>query len=175
MAPVSIAGVLRSALGVLVGGVVWVWVRTLSVVVESAATAPPSRRVLAFLHGQQMALLAVRRAVPAAVLVSHSKDGDVQQAVMRTLGFRVARGSSSRGGARGLLRIVGLVRSGLDAAFAVDGPRGPIGVPKPGAALVARRAGVALVPVASASRRKVVLGGAWDAFEIPGRSRGWPS
>jgi lysophospholipid acyltransferase (LPLAT)-like uncharacterized protein len=67
----------------------------------------------------------------------------------------------------GLKRIVRLVRSGLDATFAVDGPRGPARVPKPGAALAARLAGAALVPVASACARKIVLRRAWDAFEIP--------
>jgi lysophospholipid acyltransferase (LPLAT)-like uncharacterized protein len=158
---------LRRALGVALGCLVWVWVRTLSVVVESSGTVGSSRRVLAFLHGQQMALLAARGTAPVAVLVSHSKDGEVQARVMRTLGFRIARGSSSRGGATGLMRIVRLIQGGLDAAFAVDGPRGPARVPKPGAARAARLGGAALVPVASASARKIVLRRAWDAFEIP--------
>ncbi|HEX7668921.1 MAG TPA: DUF374 domain-containing protein [Polyangiaceae bacterium] len=171
--------VLRAMLGTALGCVVWLWVRTLVVVQQSAASFPsperhsPSRhRVIAFLHGQQFALLAVRAAVPAlraVVLVSHSTDGDVQAAVMKTLGFEVVRGSSSRGGAQGLVSLVRLVRGGLDAAFAVDGPRGPIGVPKAGAALAAQRANALLVPVASAARSKLVLRGTWDAFEIP-----WP-
>jgi lysophospholipid acyltransferase (LPLAT)-like uncharacterized protein len=165
----GLATCLRAVLGVAIGCVVWVWVRTLSIVVELPPRSPASRRVIAFLHGQQFALLAVRRCARTAVLVSQSKDGDIQAAVMRMLGFEVVRGSSSRGGARGLVELVRRVRGGLDAAFAVDGPRGPLGVPKPGAALTAHRAGVALVPVASASARKIVLRGAWDAFEIP-----WP-
>jgi lysophospholipid acyltransferase (LPLAT)-like uncharacterized protein len=163
-------------LGVALGCVVRLWVRTLVLVEESADSSPspdcprPSRhRVIAFLHGQQFALLAVRGRPRAAVLVSHSRDGDVQAAVMKTLGLEVVRGSSSRGGARGLVSLVRLVRGGLDAAFAVDGPRGPIGAPKAGAALAAQRANALLVPVASAARSKLVLRGAWDAFEIP-----WP-
>lgn len=158
---------LRRALGIALGCVVSLWVRTLSVVVESSGTIVSSRRVFAFFHGQQMALLAAERTSPAAVLVSHSKDGDVQAAVMTSLGFWIARGSSSRGGMSGLKRIVRLVRSGFDATFAVDGPRGPARVPKPGAALAARLAGAALLPVASACARKIVLRRAWDAFEIP--------
>jgi lysophospholipid acyltransferase (LPLAT)-like uncharacterized protein len=157
----------RRALGTALGCLVWVWVRTLSVVVESSGTAVASRRVFAFFHGQQMALLAAGRTSVAAVLVSHSRDGDIQAAVMESLGFRIARGSSSRGGRSGLMRIVRLVRSGLDSAFAVDGPRGPVRVPKPGAARAARLAGAALVPVASACARKIVLRRTWDAFEIP--------
>ena len=67
--------------------------------------------------------------------------------------LQVVRGSSSRGGARGLAALVRRLKTGrFDAAFAVDGPRGPYGVPKPGAALAARAAGAVVVPMGSAGR-----------------------
>jgi len=60
-------------------------------------------------------------------------------------------------------------RDGADAAFAVDGPRGPRGVVKGGAIVAARAAGAVVVPMAGAVRRGVVLGRTWDQFAIA-----WP-
>ncbi len=57
----------------------------------------------------------------------------------------------------------------MDAAFAVEGPRGPRGVVKGGAVFAARAAGAVLVPMAGAVRRGVVLRRAWDRFAIA-----WP-
>jgi lysophospholipid acyltransferase (LPLAT)-like uncharacterized protein len=147
------------------------WVGTLQVTVLDPLRLLDARtdrapRVFAFLHGQQMALLAARPR-GAAVMVSHSADGELQAAVMRTLSFVVVRGSSSRGGARALSTITRQVRAGVDAVFAVDGPRGPYGVPKPGAALTALSGGASLVPVAAVAHRAVVLRRTWDRFAIP--------
>jgi len=159
----------RTILGTLLGAFVGVWVRTLRVRVEihPGSKAVAERRVLAFFHGQQMALLGARRFGRTAVLVSHSSDGEIQTRVMTWLGLSVVRGSSSRGGAAGLRGIVRSLTSGDDAAFAVDGPRGPFGIPKTGALVAARAARAALLPVASACRAAWVLGRAWDRFEIP--------
>jgi lysophospholipid acyltransferase (LPLAT)-like uncharacterized protein len=123
--------------------------------------------VLAFFHGQQLALLGAARFASTAVLVSHSADGEIQTGVMRRLGLLVVRGSSSRGGAAGLRGMVRKIVGGVDAAFAVDGPRGPVGIAKRGALVAARASGAALLPVASASRTAWVVRGAWDEFEVP--------
>lgn len=160
----------RTVLGALLGALVDAWVRTLRVELEihPGSMAVAERRcVLAFFHGQQMALLGARRFGKTAVLVSQSMDGEIQTGVMSRLGLSVVRGSSSRGGAAGLRAIVRRLTSGEDAAFAVDGPRGPLGIPKAGALVAARAARAALIPVASASRAAWVLARTWDRFEIP--------
>jgi lysophospholipid acyltransferase (LPLAT)-like uncharacterized protein len=124
--------------------------------------------VLAFFHGTQFPLLAWRRRRRTAVLVSLSRDGALQARALRILGFEVVRGSSSRGGARGLAALVRLARTrNHDVAFAVDGPRGPLGSVKPGAAFVAARAGAKLVPMGSAVRWGKVFHRAWDRFALP--------
>src|SRR5690606_34949492 len=107
-------------------------------------------RVLAFWHGRQMPLLRARGARPTVAMVSLSKDGELSARVMQSLGLEVVRGSSSRGGARALRAVVAALRAGFDAVFAVDGPRGPFGLPKPGAAQAARLGRAAMVPVGSA-------------------------
>ena len=120
--------------------------------------------VLCFWHGTQMALLGWRRRGPTAVLVSWSADGTLQAGVMRSLGMTVVRGSSSRGASSGLLGIVRELRAGADAAFAVDGPRGPLHDVRPGAAAAAHLARARLIPMAAAAKPLVVLRNTWDKF-----------
>jgi lysophospholipid acyltransferase (LPLAT)-like uncharacterized protein len=160
-------------LGFVLGALVRVWLATLRVRVVTHPGLEGVRDrpwVLAFWHGTQWPLLAFHRRRPTVVLVSLSRDGAMQAGALSLQGFRVVRGSSSRGGARGLAALVRTMRrEGADAAFAVDGPRGPRGVVKGGAVVAARAAGAVLVPVAGAVRRGFVLSRAWDHFAIA-----WP-
>lgn len=160
---------MRAALGLLLGWLLRLWAASWRVSVSAPPElGEPTSRVFAFWHGQQMALLGARRPERAVVLVSHSRDGALQAGVMSALGFSVVRGSSSRGGAAGLRAVVrGARRDGVDALFAVDGPRGPRGRAKPGAATAAWLARAALVPVAAAATPKLLLARTWDRFEIP--------
>ncbi len=163
----------RAVFGVLLGLVARLWLATLRVsleidpALEGAADRP---WVLAFFHGTQWPLLAWKRRRRTVVMVSWSPDGRMQARALALQGFAVVRGSSSRGGARGLAALVRRARAeGLDAAFAVDGPRGPRGVAKEGAVVAARSLGAALVPMGGAVERGLVLERAWDRFAIA-----WP-
>ncbi|HEU4534137.1 MAG TPA: DUF374 domain-containing protein [Polyangiaceae bacterium] len=160
---------LRRALGSALGLVARAWLASLRVRVE----APPGLAAgdrpwcLALLHGQQFGLLAWPRRRPVVALVSRSRDGELLARALLGLGLEVARGSSSRGGAAALRAIVRrLRRGGADAAFAVDGPRGPAGSVRPGALAAARAAGALVVPIACAARPAFVFR-SWDAFELP--------
>jgi lysophospholipid acyltransferase (LPLAT)-like uncharacterized protein len=163
----------RTLLGHVLGHVARLWLATLRVRLEvhpQLAQTAAAPWVLAFFHGTQWPLLAWRRRRPTLVMVSHSDDGTMQARALGLLGFEIVRGSSSRGGARGLAAVVRkLRRGGFDAAFAVDGPRGPYGDVKPGAALAARRAGGVVVPMGSAMSRGRVFDRAWDRFALA-----WP-
>ncbi len=60
------------------------------------------------------------------------------------------------------------LRAGLDAAFAVDGPRGPARTVRgAGVSEAARLSGGAVVPMAAACSRCHVFARAWDRFELP--------
>jgi lysophospholipid acyltransferase (LPLAT)-like uncharacterized protein len=127
-----------------------------------------SRPVVAcFWHGDQAGMFAHPRPRPVVVLASLSRDGDLQTRILKHLGFRVVRGSSSRRGAVGLKALIAEIRLGADAAFAVDGPRGPRHEVKPGAVLAARRTGAALVPVSIRPSRAWVFDKAWDRYTLP--------
>jgi lysophospholipid acyltransferase (LPLAT)-like uncharacterized protein len=163
----------RALLGVLLGLVARAWLATLRVrVVADPALLEAGARpwVFAFFHGTQWPLLAYRRRRATVVLVSLSRDGAMQARALALQGFRIVRGSSSRGGARGLVALVRRMRlDGADAAFAVDGPRGPYGVAKGGAVAAARAVGGVLVPMGGAIERGFVLRRAWDRFGLA-----WP-
>jgi len=159
--------------GLLLGIVARLWLSTLRVRVvahPSLDRATDRPWVLAFFHGTQWPLLAWRRRRRTVVLVSLSRDGQMQARALALQGLRVVRGSSSRGGARGLAALVRrMKRDRADAAFAVDGPRGPYGVEKPGALAAARATGGLLVPMGGRIERGLVLRRAWDRFAIA-----WP-
>jgi lysophospholipid acyltransferase (LPLAT)-like uncharacterized protein len=163
----------RALLGIFLGLLARIWLATLRVrVMRHPALDGVHDRpwVLAFWHGTQWPLLAWRRRRPTVVLVSLSRDGAMQARALALQGLRVVRGSSSRGGVRGLTALVrAMRRDGADAAFAVDGPRGPRGTVKAGAVVAARLSGAVLVPMAGIVRRGIVLRRAWDRFAIA-----WP-
>jgi lysophospholipid acyltransferase (LPLAT)-like uncharacterized protein len=159
---------MRTALGFLLGLFVYLWTRTLRIRVAGGAEVPAGARcVFGFWHGQQMLLVALARARRLVTLVSWSSDGQLQAGVMRALGVSTVRGSASRGGAAGLRGVVRAIRAGSQAAFAADGPRGPLHRAKPGAARAARLAKVPLVALGAAARPSIALGKAWDRFELP--------
>ena len=101
-----------------------------------------------------------------AVLTSQSRDGEYIARVIRRCGFMPIRGSSSRGGQRGLLEMHKWVMSGKGAAFTIDGPRGPRYVAKKGPVLLSRMSGVPITAFYVAVQRAWVLK-TWDAMVIP--------
>lgn len=134
---------------------------------------PKLRRVpliYCFWHGRQAGLFAYPRRTEVVVLSSLSRDGAIQARILNRLGFTVARGSSSRHGAAGLKSLIQeVLNNGADAAFAVDGPRGPKHVCKAGAIAAARRTGGLLVPVTCRASKFWKFDSAWDDYLLP-----WP-
>ncbi|HNV69169.1 MAG TPA: lysophospholipid acyltransferase family protein [Candidatus Ozemobacteraceae bacterium] len=147
------------------------WASSLRVEHIGADRAPllhaAGRRVLFVVwHGSQLVPLATYRNRGISIMTSLSRDGDIQDSCMKTLGFTTVRGSSSRGGARALLAMVrSLEKTGL-AAIAVDGPRGPYHQAKPGAVVLAQKTGAIVLPVGAAHTRCRHLR-SWDKFELP--------
>jgi lysophospholipid acyltransferase (LPLAT)-like uncharacterized protein len=93
-----------------------------------------------------------------ATLVSPSRDGQLQADLVRALRQVPIEGSSSRGGAVGLIQLRRALRGGRVAAIAVDGPRGPRGVPKHG---------VLGLAIGTRARLYHLVCGAQPAFRLP--------
>lgn len=100
------------------------------------------------------------------VMTSQSLDGEYIARFIQRFGYGAARGSSTRGGVRALIGQIRALEAGFDAAFTVDGPKGPIYVAKPGPAMLARKTGAAIVPLTVAGSAYWELG-SWDRFRIP--------
>jgi 3-deoxy-D-manno-octulosonic-acid transferase len=132
----------------------------------TAARAAAGPVVFAFWHGTLLPLEHLNRGRGICVLSSWHRDGEMSARVMTRLGYRVVRGSSSRGGARGLQALVQAARAGSDVAVTPDGPRGPAGRAQAGALLIASRTGAAVVPVGVAAAGAARLS-SWDRFMVP--------
>ena len=102
-----------------------------------------------------------------AVLTSTSFDGEYIARILNRFGYTPVRGSSTRGGVRGLLGMQRELESGHAVAFAIDGPRGPMYVAKPGPLLLARVTGLPIVCFHVALEDPWVLTKSWDRFMVP--------
>jgi hypothetical protein len=122
--------------------------------------------IFAFWHGALLPLVHYHRGEGIVVLVREHDDGEYITRVIRRNGFGTVRGSSTRGGTKGLRGLVRAARGGHDLALTPDGPRGPRGVFKPGALAVAQMTGLPLIPlgVGASSGRRL---GSWDGFLVP--------
>jgi len=100
------------------------------------------------------------------VLTSQSKDGEYIARFLRRFGFGAVRGSSSRGGVKGLVEMIRSMRRGLPMAFTVDGPRGPRYEAKAGPVLLAQKTGNPILPF-SVECRSFRTVKSWDRLQIP--------
>ena len=108
----------------------------------------------------------VRRGFKACFLVSGSVDGEVPERIARAWGAHVIRGSANQSGALALRDMQGRMKDGYSIVTTADGPRGPIYEFKMGAVLMARIAGVPIVPIGCAADRAWYLD-RWDNFMVP--------
>lgn len=109
----------------------------------------------------------LRRGAPVAGLASQSRDGELVARVSRAAGYRVVRGSSSRGGLKSLrLLHRALTRERSTIGLAPDGSRGPIYEVKTGAVLLAQISGAEILPMGIAADRAWRLR-SWDRLILP--------
>jgi hypothetical protein len=139
------------------------------VVVEpgAAPAMPPGRQVWCLWHRSLIACLCYfHRDYAPTVLISRSFDGELIARSVERLGYRTARGSSSRYGASGLLALARAAESGDPVVFTADGPRGPLYRVKAGAAKLAEMTGWP-IGIFYAHPQRAWLLRSWDRFIIP--------
>lgn len=100
------------------------------------------------------------------VLTSKSFDGEYIARFLTRFGFGTVRGSSSRGGVRGLVEMIRLMKQGLPMAFTVDGPRGPRYEAKSGPVTLAKKTGNPILPFIVECKRSWQVK-SWDRLQIP--------
>jgi lysophospholipid acyltransferase (LPLAT)-like uncharacterized protein len=128
--------------------------------------ALPGGKVICGWHGRSFVASARFRNLGYWVIISKSRDGEIQNHIFKSLGFNCIRGSTGRGGERALIESIRVLRQGATMAITPDGPRGPSHVVQGGVLLMARKAGAALVPVGISARPRF-LAKSWDRYMLP--------
>jgi lysophospholipid acyltransferase (LPLAT)-like uncharacterized protein len=122
--------------------------------------------IFVFWHGHLLPLVHHHRNEGIVVLVSDHADGEYVTRVILRHGFGAVRGSSSRGGVKGMKGAVRAGRAGNDLAFTPDGPKGPRHEFKAGALMAAQLTGFPLISIGVGADRAWYLK-SWDRFMIP--------
>ena len=123
------------------------------------------RYIVAVWHGRILPGMWYFRDRGIVVVTSENFDGEWIARIIQRFGYGVARGSTSRGGARALRSLLkSLARQ--PAAFTVDGPRGPRGVAQPGIAWLAKATGHPIIAVHAEADRHWTLR-SWDQTQVP--------
>jgi lysophospholipid acyltransferase (LPLAT)-like uncharacterized protein len=146
------------------------YARTLRLTVDKhpeVEALDPARILYAFWHGRQFLLVPSFRHQNIAVMTDLSWAGSIQAGIMTRLDYPIIRGSSRRRAARALAEIAHAVESGSSAAFAVDGPSGPMYRSKPGILYLAKRLGYPIVPVATSARPSWRIRSTWCLYMVP--------
>jgi lysophospholipid acyltransferase (LPLAT)-like uncharacterized protein len=117
-------------------------------------------------HGTLLPCAWHHRGEGIATLISQNRDGEYAAGLVRRWGYRVVRGSSSRGGSGAMRELIRCLGEGRSLAITPDGPRGPRERMKPGALLAAQISGAPVVPAAAGATRGWYFG-RWDRFLVP--------
>lgn len=133
--------------------------------IAACGPLPPQPAVLAFWHGEMLPVWKFFAAGGACALVSQSRDGGLLTRLLESWGYRVIRGSSSKGGREALAEMVAAARNHR-LLVTPDGPRGPAHKLKAGAVVAAVQAGVPLY-LCRVRCTRAIRGTHWDRFLIP--------
>jgi lysophospholipid acyltransferase (LPLAT)-like uncharacterized protein len=117
-------------------------------------------------HEALLPLLWWHRRQGVVIVVSEARDGQYLADFAERIGFRLVRGSSTRGGTRALLAAVRELEAGEVLAVTPDGPRGPRRQIKPGVLAAAQRSGTVVLPVHAEAQSAWRLN-SWDRFSVP--------
>jgi lysophospholipid acyltransferase (LPLAT)-like uncharacterized protein len=105
-----------------------------------------SNYIYAFWHRGLIAPVIFYRNLGVVSLASMSKDGEIAARVAQSFGFKIARGSTFKGAAQGLMEIKKLMDTGLDASMNTDGPRGPEKTVSNGSLYLSKLTGRPIIP-----------------------------
>ena len=127
---------------------------------------PPAKGIFCFWHRCTLPAGWYFRKFSCSILISQSFDGELIARTLGLLGYGSVRGSSSRGGAAGLMALREVVRRGEPVVFTADGPRGPIYQTKIGPVKLAAMTGEAIGSFYLLPERAWAMR-SWDQFLVP--------
>ena len=100
-------------------------------------------------------------------MVSYSKDGTIMDTILRLMGSRTVRGSSSRKGVSAFLAAYKMIKKGYKFTSAADGPRGPIFKVKEGIIRMSEKSQRPIIPLRAFPHRYYCFEKAWNKAKLP--------
>lgn len=110
--------------------------------------------ILSCWHGQLLTPLMHLMNKKFYGLAGMNKDGELISKIGKKLGWKMLRGSSSKGGSKIFVEIVKILRQPPSlVGITPDGPTGPEKIPKPGVIKAAQKTGALIIPVSAISTK----------------------
>ncbi|HTX42310.1 MAG TPA: lysophospholipid acyltransferase family protein [Acidobacteriaceae bacterium] len=151
----------------LVLAVIGITLRFEVIAEEGAVPAtPPARGIFCFWHRCTLPAGWYFRKFRCSILISQSFDGELIARTLALLGYGSVRGSTSRGGAAGLIALRDVLARGEPVVFTADGPRGPIYETKIGPVKLAQMTGEPMGSFYLLPQRAWTMR-SWDRFLVP--------
>lgn len=123
------------------------------------------RCIFMFWHRDILLMTLHRIGSNACVVVSSSQDGELIAGPVEELGFKTARGSTTRQGSHAYRKILRMAKE-RQLGITPDGPKGPSKIIQPGVVHIAYMAGIPIVAVAQHASHEWVFN-SWDRFRLP--------
>lgn len=123
--------------------------------------------IFAHWHGHELCIVHLVTRYRIATMTSTSHDGQIIDYVIKQLKGATVKGSSTRGAVGALKGLVRLCRSGRNASMAVDGPKGPIYVVKPGVFELAHLTNALIVPMGVCAKNFLLFKKSWNKAFLP--------
>lgn len=124
------------------------------------------KTIFALWHSDLLPLMWIYRNRGIYIPVSLSRDGEIASGLLRSCGYKLIRGSSTRGGFKVLREMEEVLERGGVVAVAVDGPQGPPHQPKRGVIWLSKRCGVEIIPVIAEVKGGIRIN-SWDRMKVP--------
>lgn len=102
----------------------------------------------------------------SVALISQHRDADTIEAMLKAAGMGAIRGSTTRGGATAIKKLIKLAE-GKHVVITPDGPRGPHHTMKPGIVFLASHSGRPVIPTAFTASSYWKFQGSWTSIWIP--------
>jgi lysophospholipid acyltransferase (LPLAT)-like uncharacterized protein len=128
----------------------------------------PGPMIHAFWHENLLFLASIPVRAELRVMISHHGDGELIAQVVRHLGLKTVRGSTTRGGVAAMLEMLEHAERQVHLAVTPDGPRGPRRHVQLGVIYLASRTGMPIVPYGMAYDH-AWRAQSWDRMAVP-----WP-
>ncbi|MDX8394898.1 MAG: lysophospholipid acyltransferase family protein [Mariprofundaceae bacterium] len=125
------------------------------------------RFIAAFWHARLLLMPYAFRGCHYRMLISEHRDGGFAADAAYLIGAQTVRGSSTRGGARAMLKMIRMVKEDdCNLGITPDGPKGPREKVQAGTVQIAMKTGLPVLPICYATERHW-RAKSWDKFYIP--------